>query len=158
MYLPIIRNVWIQTQKKRKMNVTLTLTLLTWRIGWSPNNASKWWMGFNSAFKGLTINTVDSIPQTPDSAVYMLRHALTPWEEQWSRLQYRLKYKHLLLTFIAAAVWHCSHLVPMIHAPPWHTHTRVNHNPLRGWLLVIWTKVPPRVMAAHYRPSVVPQQ
>jgi len=26
----------------------------------------------------LTINTVDSIPQTLDSALYMLRHALTP--------------------------------------------------------------------------------
>jgi hypothetical protein len=25
-----------------------------WRIWWAPNNASKWQMGFNSAFKGLT--------------------------------------------------------------------------------------------------------
>ena len=24
-----------------------------WRIRWAPNNASKWQMGFNSAFKGL---------------------------------------------------------------------------------------------------------
>jgi hypothetical protein len=31
----------------------LTLILLTWRIWWAPNNASKWHMGFNSAFKGL---------------------------------------------------------------------------------------------------------
>jgi len=31
----------------------LTLTLLTWRIWRVPNNASKWQMGFNSAFKGL---------------------------------------------------------------------------------------------------------
>jgi len=31
----------------------LTLILLTWRIRWVPNNASKWQMGFNSAFKGL---------------------------------------------------------------------------------------------------------
>ena len=30
----------------------LTLILLTWRK-WTPNNASKWQMGFNSAFKGL---------------------------------------------------------------------------------------------------------
>ena len=30
-----------------------TLNLLTWRIWWAPNNASKWQMGFNSAFKGL---------------------------------------------------------------------------------------------------------
>jgi hypothetical protein len=31
----------------------LTLILLTWRIVWAPNNASRWKMGFNSAFKGL---------------------------------------------------------------------------------------------------------
>jgi hypothetical protein len=31
----------------------LTLYLLTWNIGWSLNNASKWQMWFNSAFKGL---------------------------------------------------------------------------------------------------------
>ena len=31
----------------------LTLTLLTWRIWWAPTIASKWQMGFNSAFKGL---------------------------------------------------------------------------------------------------------
>ena len=33
--------------------VLLTLTLLTWRIRWAPNNASRWQMGFNSVFKGL---------------------------------------------------------------------------------------------------------
>jgi len=27
----------------------LTLILLTWRIWWAPNNASKWQMGFNLA-------------------------------------------------------------------------------------------------------------
>jgi hypothetical protein len=31
----------------------LTLILLTWSIGWAPNNASRWQMGFNSMFKGL---------------------------------------------------------------------------------------------------------
>jgi hypothetical protein len=31
----------------------LTLILLTWRIWWAPNNASKWQIGLNSAFKGL---------------------------------------------------------------------------------------------------------
>jgi len=31
----------------------LTLILLMWRIWWAPNNASKWQMGFNSAFKVL---------------------------------------------------------------------------------------------------------
>ena len=33
----------------------LTLILLTWRIGWVPNNASKWQTGFNSVFKVLSI-------------------------------------------------------------------------------------------------------
>jgi len=31
----------------------ITLILLTWRMWWAPNNASKWHMGFHSAFKGL---------------------------------------------------------------------------------------------------------
>jgi len=36
-----------------KIRTRLTLTLLTCRIWWAPNNASKWQVGFNSAFKGL---------------------------------------------------------------------------------------------------------
>jgi hypothetical protein len=28
-----------------------------WRIRWAPNNASKWQMRFNFAFKGLNANT-----------------------------------------------------------------------------------------------------
>jgi len=35
----------------------LTLILLTWRK-WTPNNASKWQMGFNSAFKGLRYSLI----------------------------------------------------------------------------------------------------
>jgi hypothetical protein len=31
----------------------LTLILLMWTKLWAPASASKWWMGFNSAFKGL---------------------------------------------------------------------------------------------------------
>ena len=42
----------------------LTLNLLTWRIWWAPNNASKWQMGFNPAFKGLkTLQHVSIIIQ-----------------------------------------------------------------------------------------------
>jgi len=33
---------------------TLSLILLTWRIWWAANNASKWQMGFNLAFRGLS--------------------------------------------------------------------------------------------------------
>jgi len=36
-----------------KVRTHLTLILLTWKIRWAPNNASKWQMGFNLAFKGL---------------------------------------------------------------------------------------------------------
>ena len=32
---------------------SLTLNPITWKIWWAPNNASRWQMGFNSAFKGL---------------------------------------------------------------------------------------------------------
>jgi len=39
--------------RKLLFRITLTLILLTWRIWWAPNNASKWQKGFNSAFKGL---------------------------------------------------------------------------------------------------------
>jgi len=31
----------------------LNLALLTWRIWWAPNNASRWLLGFNSVFEGL---------------------------------------------------------------------------------------------------------
>jgi hypothetical protein len=37
------------------LNADLTLILLTWNIGWAPNNASKWQIKFNSAFKGLNL-------------------------------------------------------------------------------------------------------
>ena len=36
---------------------TLTLILLTWTIWRAPTNASKWRIGFNSAFKGLIVNS-----------------------------------------------------------------------------------------------------
>jgi len=37
----------------QRLNNILTLILLMWRIWWAPNNASRWQMGFNSAFEGL---------------------------------------------------------------------------------------------------------
>ena len=39
--------------KKLSSEGVLTLNLLTTTIGAPPSNASKWQMGFNSAFKGL---------------------------------------------------------------------------------------------------------
>ena len=53
----------------------LTLILLTWRTWWAPNSAnsaSRWQMGFNSAFKGLNdalwlkpVMTMSPIPSLP---------------------------------------------------------------------------------------------
>ena len=47
--------------KQRAVIEFLTLILLAWKIWWAPNNASKWQMGFNSAFKGLTEGKVPPI-------------------------------------------------------------------------------------------------
>jgi len=43
--------------RKDEVNTSkpLTLTLLMWRIWWAPNNASKWQMEFDLAFKGLSV-------------------------------------------------------------------------------------------------------
>ena len=54
-----VHNLWakiyilLQFWHKEGTYISLTLILLTWRKWWTPNNASKWQMGFNSAFKGL---------------------------------------------------------------------------------------------------------
>jgi hypothetical protein len=41
-------------QKIAFFSLILTLILLMWRIRWVHNNSSRWHMGFNSTFKGLT--------------------------------------------------------------------------------------------------------
>jgi len=49
------------------LRLHLTLNPLTWKIWWAPNNASKWQMGFNSAFKGLNSlgsSTRETLTQT----------------------------------------------------------------------------------------------
>jgi hypothetical protein len=50
-------------------NLGLTLVLLTWRIWWAPNNASKWQMGFNSASKRLYMahRYYENVTQTADT-------------------------------------------------------------------------------------------
>jgi hypothetical protein len=53
-------NLLIQFGKKKIVPMTLTLTLLTWRIWWA-NNANKWQMVFNWTFKGL-MKTVFTAP------------------------------------------------------------------------------------------------
>jgi hypothetical protein len=49
----------------------LTLILLPWRIGWAPNNASRWEIGYNSACKGLRdlhYELLEHPPYSPDLA------------------------------------------------------------------------------------------
>jgi hypothetical protein len=48
--LPLFYNIMANSIKQG----ILTLILLTWRIRWAPSNASRWQMGFISAFKGLS--------------------------------------------------------------------------------------------------------
>ena len=56
--LPLTRS----PTKHLNYRTSLTLILLTWTIWRIPTNASKWRMGFNSAFKGLTTPTSPSVP------------------------------------------------------------------------------------------------
>ena len=51
LFLSDFNETWIFCTDVRKILI-LTLILLTWSIWWAPNNARKWRMGFNSAFKG----------------------------------------------------------------------------------------------------------
>jgi len=53
----------------RNMLVSLTIILLMWTIWWAPNNASKWQMGFISAFEGLKL-----IPPKPNTYLTYIRH------------------------------------------------------------------------------------
>ena len=55
---------------KRVGDVPLTLILLTWRIWWVPNKASKQLMGFNSAFKGLIFVLIN--PLAPELFFFLI--------------------------------------------------------------------------------------
>ena len=72
----------------------LTLILLTWRIRWAPNNASKWQMGFNSAFKGLRwltyifSLTIPTVFQVFHECFWNMRYIILlqalPWPKQFT--------------------------------------------------------------------------
>jgi hypothetical protein len=51
--------------------LSLTLILLTWSIRWVPNNASKWQIEFNSAFKELRSSNsfLHLLPRLPDTSM-----------------------------------------------------------------------------------------
>ena len=64
----------------------LTLILLTWRKWWAPNNASKYQMGFNSAFKGL-----NSYLKSKQVEMIFLNvgHVFSFWHESAMRRRWR---------------------------------------------------------------------
>ena len=51
----------------------ITIILLTWTIWRAPTNASKWRMGFNSAFKGLIIIVILSLTCRVNYALNLFR-------------------------------------------------------------------------------------
>jgi len=57
-YLQSERPNWLMISEMVLCWSFLTLILLMWRIWWAPNNASKWQMGFNLAFKRLRLCAV----------------------------------------------------------------------------------------------------
>jgi len=65
-------NDFLQSLHTNTGIIPLTLILLTWRIWWAPNNASKWQMGFNSAFKGFNSPTTGSFHYLSNSGT--VRH------------------------------------------------------------------------------------
>jgi hypothetical protein len=96
-------------------HVTLTLILLTWRKWWTPNNASKWQMGFNSAFKGLIVT--DTILQ--GNVMIQSRRFLTVYKSSQDQL-------HLLnckTRFFLWLVWFGLFVHPLSHT---HNSGHVN--------------------------------
>ena len=62
LYIYIYIYIYIYDISSLRVN-DLTLILLTWRKWLTPNNASKWQMGFNSAFKGLRDHSSSTSPK-----------------------------------------------------------------------------------------------
>ena len=59
-----------------KVLYIFSFKLLTWKIWWAPNNASKWKMGFNSAFKGVNDPMVSGNYRFRRTADQTKRHRL----------------------------------------------------------------------------------
>jgi len=100
----------------------LTLILLRWRIWWAPNNASRWQMGFNSAFKGLMHSNVNRTHET----TWKLVHAVT--------LENCLPKRQAVAPAVVPAVLlvsvHCIDAKPVITPKimPWHLSEIIIYN------------------------------
>jgi hypothetical protein len=54
-----------------------------WRIGWAPNNANKWQMGFNSAFKGfiyIKLQFLLNLDWCETTSLHHVRNIQSVWE------------------------------------------------------------------------------
>jgi hypothetical protein len=66
----------------------LTLSPLTWKIWWTPNNASRWQMGFNWTFKGLNLKILDkkkkqlAVSQVTSYTMHLTMLFIFPFFEQ----------------------------------------------------------------------------
>ena len=58
-------------------SLPITLILLMWRIWWAPNNASRWQMWFNSAFKGVMTEC-----HIKPKVVISVCHSFARWGQQ----------------------------------------------------------------------------
>jgi hypothetical protein len=90
----------------------LTLILLTWKIWWAQNNASRWQMGFNSAFKELSLLQVS---QNENAKEYTLQNYLPTTKCLYysSRLNTRITCPFIVPHTLSVKVW-C--LKPLIKA------------------------------------------
>jgi len=89
--------------------LSLTLILLTWRIWWAPNNASKCQMGFNSAFKGLRssssfLRLLTRLPVT--SSPPFIFPSITRYRSQFLRKMWAIQFAFRLR--ISCRIFLCS--------------------------------------------------
>ena len=122
----------------------LALILLTWRIWWAPNNASRWQMGFNSAFKGLIYKDRFEVMAVGEAA-----WSLTIWGSDSLRLHGALPFEATVFCEAAwsPTIWGCGSLWSCME--PHH---------LRLWQSVRLHGAPPfeamAVCGAAWRPTI----
>jgi hypothetical protein len=85
----------------------LTLILLTWNIWWVSNNASRWQMGFNRVFKGLSPISCFKVWNTGNADIYV-GHFRSSAHCMFSDLKINLFYKIHLQAFnvISIVLYH----------------------------------------------------
>jgi len=89
----------------------LTLILLMWRIWWAPDNASRWQMGFNLAFKGLSLLFWQCFPR-PHSLPLRLSSGL----QKYSCYSKTKKQKHRILSVVYISLFlffYCDTTAPL---------------------------------------------